>query len=209
MGLHYAFDAHNGALAALWRGDFVSVNWNGQGAGDFNPRGRTVDLARDTAFVRLGEPNEPWPLMPLRTKEVRVNPDPTYPWQHGYRFLGYRFDEGRVPTLRYEVDGATVEDRSIVRVLEERPALERTLTLTVAEPVRLHFRLLTGSFQREPSGRLRRGRLALTPPPGFDVFGRRFSRPTEEGDVPDQEMLLILDLPVGRTSFTLLYELLD
>ena len=102
-----------------------------------------------------------------------------------------------------------MEDRSVVRMLEERPALERTLTLTVGEPVRLHFRLLTGSFQREPSGRLRRGRLALTPPPGFDVFGRRFSRPTEEGDVPDQEMLLILDLPVGRTSFTLLYELLD
>lgn len=209
MGLHYAFDAHNGALAALWRGDFVSVNWNGQGAGDFNPRARTEDLARDTAFVRFGDPNEPWPLMPLRTKEVRVNPDPTYPWQHGYRFLGYRFDEGRVPTLRYEVDGATVEDRSIIATVDGRTALERKLTLEAAAPVRLAFRLLTGPFQREASGRLRRGRLALTPPTGFEVFGRRFSRPTEEGPVADQEMLMILELPVGTTSFTLLYELLD
>ncbi len=209
MGLHYAFDAHNGALAALWRGRFVSVNWNGQGAGDFNPRERTEDLARDTAFVRLGSPNEAWPLMPLRTKEVRVNPDPTYPWQHGYRFQGYRFDEGRVPTLRYEVDGAAVEDRSIIATVDGRTALERKLTLTAEAPVQLHFRLLTGPFQVEPSGRLRRGRLALTPPAGFATFGRRFTRPTEEGEVGDQEMLMILDLPVGTTSFTLLYELID
>ncbi|MEM1450762.1 MAG: c-type cytochrome, partial [Planctomycetota bacterium] len=100
-GLHYAFDANNGALAALWRGDFLSVNWNGQGAGNFFPRTKAAELARDVALLPRVEGDAPWPLQPVKTEEEPVNPDPMYPRQYGYRFRGYRLDEGGVPTLRY------------------------------------------------------------------------------------------------------------
>ena len=39
-GLNYAFDAQAGTLSALWMGEFVSVRWDGQGAGDFLPSGQ-------------------------------------------------------------------------------------------------------------------------------------------------------------------------
>ena len=95
-GVHLAFDANNGALAAIWTGDFVSARWESQGAGDFNPRGRPVRLARDLAF--LPELEGGWPLRPRPTKEAPVNADPTYPRQHGYRFLGYSFDAADAPS---------------------------------------------------------------------------------------------------------------
>ena len=63
-GLNYAFNAEYGSLSGLWSGDFVSVGWGGQGAGNFNPRARPIELAQDVAFYRLAKDDEPWPLLP-------------------------------------------------------------------------------------------------------------------------------------------------
>ena len=78
-GLNYAFDAYNGSLAGIWPGDFVSVGWQGQGAGNFHPRGRAVHLPRDVALLHPFAAKGDWPLRPRTTKEVPVDPDPRYP----------------------------------------------------------------------------------------------------------------------------------
>ena len=74
--ISYAFNAETGTLSALWQGDFVGVNWNGQGSGDFNPAKEPITLAQDASFAQLEDENSPWPVM---TKDARVNPDPLYP----------------------------------------------------------------------------------------------------------------------------------
>ena len=65
-GINYAFNAQNGALTALWRGDFVNVGWRGQGSGNFNPATRPIQLAQDVAFLK--ELPESWPLRPTHQR---------------------------------------------------------------------------------------------------------------------------------------------
>ena len=70
-GVNYAFNAQNGVLTALWQGEFVSVYWGGQGAGNFNPKGRAIELAQDVAFYRLAKDDAPWPLRPMEPTNQR------------------------------------------------------------------------------------------------------------------------------------------
>ena len=221
-GIHYAFDAQNGALAALWRGDFVSARWDGQGAGDFQPRSRPLRLARDVAFLRLEAAAGPWPLAPVKTEEQPINPDPTYPRNHGYRFRGYRIGADGVPTLRYASGAVDISERSepihprsepISERAQPDPGgedesasgLRRILTLTAAQPQTLMFRVLTGEVEPvETSG----GR-------AFQAGGLRVllpelpvhRRPPSEGRPGD--LLIEIDLPAGETRLQLDYALLD
>ena len=199
-GLHYAFDARNGALAAIWRGDFVSVNWNGQGAGDFNPRARAIELARDTALLAREETDAAWPLRPQVTKEEPVNPDPDYPRRLGYRFRGYRLDPGGVPTLRYALGDVAVEDRSAPVAAGDRLRLRRTLRFDTPEPARLTFRALAGEIEDADGGSFRCGGVVLT----ATDFSPRL-RPFEGG----RELLLDLDLPAGTSTLELVYDFAD
>lgn len=207
-GLHYAFDANNGAFAALWRGDFVSVNWNGQGAGDFNPRSRAAELARDIGVLVEHGPDAPWPLRPVTTKEEPVNPDPTYPRQHGYRFRGYRLDADGVPTLRYMLGGMLVEDRSAPVEGAVKGAvkgdgavrLARTLTFDTEAATTVTTRVLTGAIEDLGDGRFRVERVTLS----IGAAAPRL-RPLGEG----RELLLDLELPAGRTALELIYDLAD
>lgn len=196
-GLSYAFDAYSGALAALWKGEFVSVNWQSQGAGDFNPIGRPVRLARDVAFARLADEDAPWPLLPVTTKEQPVDPDPTYPWKNGYQFLGYHMDGDDVPTLRYRTGQVTVEDTSAALLEGERPVLRRTLTLTAPEAETVYLLLLVGDLERVSPGEVRSPELALRHPKRPTL-----ERPRGEGT----ESLLRLDLTPGTTTLVLDYE---
>ncbi len=85
--MNYAFNAETGTLSAIWEGEFVSVNWSGQGSGDFNPAGPSIQLAQDVSFATLESATAPWPLMPVMTKEappipIRCIPrmSATIPW---------------------------------------------------------------------------------------------------------------------------------
>ena len=198
-GLSYAFDAYSGALAAIWRGEFVSVNWQSQGAGDFNPIGRPARLARDVAFARLADEEAPWPLLPVTTKEQPVDPGPTYPWDNGYQFLGYHLDDADVPTLRYRTGAVTVQDTSSVLLEGERPVLRRTLTLTAPAAETVYLLLLVGDLERVSPGEVRSPELSLRHPerPALE-------RPRGEGT----ESLMRLDLTPGTTTLVLDYELL-
>jgi mono/diheme cytochrome c family protein len=202
-GLNFAFNANTGTLSAVWLGDFVSVRWDGQGSGGFNASGRAVTLAQDVSFCRLPDLGSAWPLRPHMDEENPVNPDPTYPRNHGYRFRGYHLDENSIPTFRYASGDVLIEDRSEVDTTGEHPVLRRTLRLSSPATERLFFRVLAGEFEELSAAEFRTSRLHVTLP---DV-PRVIRSISEEGQ--HRELLLDLDLSAGHFSMTIDYEILD
>ncbi len=200
-GFSYAFNAETGALAALWRGDFVSVSWGGQGAGNFNPRGRAVRLSQDFPLLKLEDDMSPWPKRPVMNKENLVNPNPLYPKNLGYRFLGYEFDNSWVPTFLYQAGDLEVRDRSNVVTSFENPILRRQLIFTAKAPLNLHFRVLTGKIVQVDDKTFRNDDLQVRlAEPGALL------RAVQGGE--GKELILKLDLPVGQKHLSTDYELL-
>lgn len=91
-GLNYAFDADTCRLALLWRGRFIDAE--------------SAWADRFTPFVApLGEDIAKPPEGPA----VALNAEG--PWEHGeLRFLGYRLDESRTPTFRYQLGSVQIEE---------------------------------------------------------------------------------------------------
>ncbi len=201
--LNYAFNAETGTLSALWRGDYIGVNWNGQGSGDFNPASEPITLAQDVSFVQLADENEPWPLMPVMTKEAKVNPNPLYPKNVGYQFGGYFLGETSIPTFMYRSGTIEIEDRSMATGSAERPQLKRVLQFDSPTPQTVWFRALTGEISLESDRVFRAGRLRMTIP------ATEFKLRDLSDEPKRSELLLKLQLPQGRSTQELLYEPLD
>lgn len=198
--LNYAFNAETGTLSAIWQGDFVSVNWSGQGSGNFNPAADPVSLAQDVSFAPLVDEKEPWPLLPVMTKESRTNPNPLYPKNVGYQFRGYYLGESAIPTFQYRSGLIEIEDRSTVVEREGKQHLKRELRFHSPSPQTVWFRALAGEITQESERVFRSGRLRLTVPVAD-------SRLRLSNDEPKRsELLLCLTLPEGDTSLELLYE---
>ena len=198
-GVSYAFNAQNGALTALWQGEFVSVYWGGQGAGNFNPKGRAIELAQDVAFYRLAKDNAPWPLRPVMTKEQPVNPDPLYPRNRGYQFGGYQLDQNGVPTFLYRTGEVAVEDTSHGVVANRLTGLVRTLRLNAPKAETVYFRVLTGKVQKLAPGQYGTDSLKVSVPEASALL-------RGQGEV--RELLLKLNLPKGKSEWGIRYELL-
>ena len=211
-GLSYAFNAQNGSLSALWRGEFISVNWNGQGAGNFNPKGRAVRLSEDVSFCRLADEEEAWPRAPRMNAEQPVNPDPRYARNQGYRFRGYYLGELDTPTLMYSSGPVEVEDTSRAVEVEGRPVLRRELSLVAPAAETLYMRILTGDIKEHSPTSFQTEDLRVSLPPGQAVLQRARVEPAPEegepGAEPSLELLLKLSLSEGTTTLTLDYELL-
>ena len=231
QGIHYAFNAQTGALGALWRGEFISVGWQGQGSGQFNPIGRPINLPQDVAFHRLKEPDEPWPLRPRTTKEAPVNPDPLYPKRLGYRFAGYDLDADDVPTFHYQYGAVRIEDRITPEATREgalsalsKPSnpsnrssedapptgsgwrLKRTLVLTTEKQETLWLRLATGTQLSVSSAGAQVGPLQIGYNQGNAQARALAHEANDSGAEPMQELLLQLDCPVGQTTLHLSYD---
>jgi mono/diheme cytochrome c family protein len=132
-GISLSFDAAQMRLASVWSGGFIEASglWRGQGAGQARLLGKdTVTFPPGPAFAILATPEAAWPVA-----------DPT-PRPSPYSFKGYTLDDKQRPTLRYALDGFTVEDFFIER---RDPAgklyLERALKFPAPPPSRLHFRI--------------------------------------------------------------------
>ncbi|BCX46271.1 cytochrome c [Haloferula helveola] len=201
-GLNYALNAQTGALSALWTGEFVKVGWQGQGPGNFNPIGRAIQLAQDVPL--LPEPKDPWPLHPVRSKEVPVNPDPLYPRQHGYAFKGYSIGKGGVPTFRYQIGDVRVEDSSVPLVGGFLPALRRTLTFESPEATELYFRILTGGIEKDDSGAFRTKEVAVA---SDSETPESILRPAAD-ESADKELIFKLAIPAGKSSHSFTYSIL-
>ncbi len=135
------------------------------------------------------------------TKEVRENPDPLYPKNLGYQFKGYELDDASVPTFLYRTGDVTVEDRSIPVIGDKTPRLERTLTFDAPKAGTVWFRALTGVIESESKAVFKRPDLTLTVPAVPTVL-----RPTT-ADPKVSELLLKFDLPKGKSTRTLTYDL--
>lgn len=91
-GLNYAFEADTCRLALVWRGRFIDAE--------------SAWADRFTPFVSpLGEEIAKLPEGPAVTLKAEG------PWDHGeLHFLGFRLDESRTPTFRYQLGKVTIEE---------------------------------------------------------------------------------------------------
>lgn len=198
--LNYAFNAETGTLSAIWQGDFIGVNWSGQGSGDFNPAVEPITLAQDVSFLQLADENAPWSLLPVMTKEARTNPNPLYPKNVGYQFRGYFLGESSIPTFMYRSGTIEIEDRSVAAGSAEKRQLKRVLTFESPSPQAIWLRALTGDIRQVSERVVQRGRLRLMLPAAESKL-----RPLPND--PNQfELLLRLQLPQGQSSLELVYE---
>jgi hypothetical protein len=200
--ISYAFNAETGTLTAIWQGDFIHVNWSGQGSGDFNPASDPITLAQNVSFAQLADENAAWPAMPVMTKEARRNSNPLYPKNVGYQFRGYFLDDQFVPSFLYRSGSVEIQDRSEAVQTNSTIQLRRTIQLDSPETQSLWFRAFTGKIQRDAeSDRVyRTDRLRLTIPEAETKLRALI-------ETPDQsELLLHLQLPQGKTTLEFLYE---
>ena len=196
-GMNFAFNAEYGSLTAIWKGEFVRVNWQGQGAGDFSPLVPHIQLSQDVAFLKGAEPPSAWPARPVITKEAPVNPDPLYPRNHGYAFLGYSLDTAtQIPTLRYRCGETLIEDTTKASA----KSLERTFTFTAPAADTLWLRALTGDIKQVSDSVYETADLRITVPLKSATL-----RPIASGGM---ELLLKITLPKGKSNAALGYELL-
>ena len=198
--LSYAFNAETGTLSAIWQGEFIGVNWSGQGSGDFNPASEPITLSQDVSFAQLADENTPWPLMPVMTKEARTNPNPLYPKNVGYQFRGYFLGESSIPTFLYRSGTIEIEDRSVATGADEQRQLKRVLQFESHMPQTVWFRALTGDISQESDRVFRSGRLRLTIPKTETKLRSLSDEPKRS------ELLLRLQIPQGKSMLELLYE---
>ncbi|MDP1799251.1 MAG: hypothetical protein Q8K78_17280, partial [Planctomycetaceae bacterium] len=198
--LSYAFNAETGTLSAIWQDEFISVNWSGQGSGDFQPASEAIALAQDVSFVSLADENAAWPLLPVMTKEAKTNPNPLYPKNVGYQFRGYVLDELSIPTFQYRSGMIDIKDRSTAAGTAEQRLLKRILQFDALSPQIVWFRALSGDIQQESVRVFRSGRLRLTIPPAETTLRSLSDEPKRS------ELLLRLPLPQGPSTLEFLYE---
>jgi hypothetical protein len=112
--VHYTYDLDNGAVAQIWKGDFLHTSpmWDDRGDGSSRPLGALLPLY-DAA-----------PIMPraalFDTASSKFDPIPDF------RPQGYDLDEAGRPVFRYQRFGMEVSDQ--LRV-EEGKYLTRTLSI--------------------------------------------------------------------------------
>jgi mono/diheme cytochrome c family protein len=132
-GIHVAFDAAQMRLGSIWSGSYIEASplWRGQGSGQAQILGKdVVNLPPGPAFAVLGTSETAWPAL---DSTPRKSPN---------SFHGYTLDAERRPTLRYSIEGLTVEDY----FHERRDAagklfLERSLKFPAPVPPGLHLRV--------------------------------------------------------------------
>jgi len=198
-GLNYAFNLENGALSAIWKGEYLTANWRSQGAGDFNPSERSIQLAQDVAFLQLKDSGLTWPLKPVMTKENPVNPNPLYPKNLGYAFRGYALGKDGNPTLRYLCGEIAIEDRFEVK---SEKVLNRRFSFDAKQAGVLHFRALTGKIINESDGVFKTTDLRLTL--GSEVKTILRSSGVNGG----QELLMKIPLGPEKNTYSIDYEIL-
>ncbi len=127
--VHYTYDLDKGAIAQVWRGQFLDATpmWHDRGDGSSRPMGMVQRMGTPVLFLsKLASPQTNWLA------------DTT---GSGFRPKGYVLDSEDRPSFRYESFGASVEDK--IRVLNEGQGLQREVTVANA-PADLYARLASG-----------------------------------------------------------------
>jgi hypothetical protein len=111
--LHYTYDLDNGAIAQIWKGDFLDVSpmWDSRGDGSSSPRGAVLALSDTPVLVSANDK-----ALFSDTPSEAAN----------FRTLGYDVDDQNLPTFNYRINGNEVEDQ--IRIQDEKYFL-RTLSI--------------------------------------------------------------------------------
>lgn len=128
--VHYTYDMDKGSIVQVWRGKFLDATpmWYDRGDGSSRPLG---------SGLRFGKPM--FTLSSLSSPQASWTEDTT---GSGFVPKGYLIDENDLPTFRYKIFGATVQDA--IRVMDNGHGLQRELTVLNAPPG-LYARLGWGS----------------------------------------------------------------
>ena len=135
--LHYTYDLDNGAMAQIWRGDFLNTSpmWDNRGDGSSRPRGPVLALDDQPVLLSLAA-----------LDQSSDQPEAA----SAFRTLGYDLDDNNLPTFRYSAFGAEVNDQ--IRVVDAQ-YVTRKLSFAAAAPAgaALAWRLATGNAITEVS----------------------------------------------------------
>lgn len=132
-GVHFAFDAEQSRLAAVWRGRFLDAQgtWFSRFTPPAEPLGDILPWLDGLPFAILKDEVKSWPMG-----------DPFNP---AYRYLGYRLDKQGVPTFLYRYERFDIEDR--IEPLDNTQ-IQRQLKITNRKPTEtappLWFRGISG-----------------------------------------------------------------
>ena len=143
--LHYTYNMDNGGLAQVWKGEFLYVSpmWDDRGDGSSRPRGAVLSLGDfptviNTTATPTSAESVDAPAGTFTTTLERMQRTAQF------KPLGYDLDDQNLPTFRYQIYGANVEDQ--LRVNEEGQFLTRTLSFkNLPAANTLLCRLATGS----------------------------------------------------------------
>lgn len=129
-GIHYAVNLEKGALARVWKGDFLDVTpmWNDRGNGMSIPQGSVLNLNNQPTLALVVSDQTAWPA--------------SYGETDGFRQRGYEIDAAGRPTFKYDVAGVKVEDQ--IRPDADSKFLNRELRITGTIPATLKCRLASG-----------------------------------------------------------------
>jgi hypothetical protein len=129
-GIHYAVNLEKGALARVWKGDFLDVTpmWNDRGNGMSIPQGSVLDLNNQPTLALIANDQTAWPT--------------SYGETDGFRQRGYDIDAAGRPTFKYDIVGVKVEDQ--IRPDADSKFLSRELRITGNIPATLKCRLASG-----------------------------------------------------------------
>ncbi len=129
-GIHYAVNLEKGALARVWKGDFLDVTpmWNDRGNGMSIPQGSVLNLNNQPTLALIASEQTAWPA--------------SYGETDGFRQRGYEIDAAGRPTFKYDVAGVKVEDQ--IRPDADSKFLNRELRIAGTIPATLKCRLASG-----------------------------------------------------------------
>ena len=128
--LHYTYDLSNGAIAQIWKGDFLDTSpmWDNRGDGSSRPRGAILALTDVQIFVS-NDSKGTFTDAPIENSN--------------FRGLGYDLNTDNLPTFRYKIYGSDVEDQ--IRITDGK-YLTRTLNVKNADANKpMMCRLAVGS----------------------------------------------------------------
>ena len=157
-GVNLVWDADRLNLAYVYRGEFMDAapHWNGRGSGS-KPLGQDkVQPAPGLALQVLESLDEPWVMSPeAKIKYERDKADPQKEITflvnpEGFQFRGYRLDEKRFPTFRYDFQDLTVTDHFAPAKIDGVVSLTRNLKFTGKAGDNLYYRVAaTGPLTEE------------------------------------------------------------
>jgi cbb3-type cytochrome oxidase cytochrome c subunit len=147
---HVAFDANRVRMVQAWSGDFIETDaaWEGRGGNYARvPSPDIVKFPEGPPLAVLSSLTAKWPADVPKAK-MGTNRAP-----EGWRYLGYRYDDRRMPTFLYRAGPVTVEESPASDFRQASGCLIRRLCLTTAEDVKdLYFRVAAGKKIVEKDG---------------------------------------------------------